>query len=222
MSLATGARDGAVATVAVTVAVGVAIGERVLVFCLVRTGAHLVRSHSRSAPVALYRLRRLATGHGSARARSRGPSWRSHLKRSAQLGLPWRHGRRTRVHTGGRDCRIRGGDADTHLHAVVEVVVARDQDVVLVVLEDETGAFIQAIEVLDRGNDGFGRVVRRNHDSHGQSCAILTVAVLSFGQDQLKRHLLLLSGAGRRPGLGGESGRRPDRRQHCATIRSGR
>lgn len=102
-------------------------------------------------------------------------------------------------------------------HAVVEVVVAGYEDVLGMVLEDEARTFVEAVEVLDGGDDGFCGIVRRDHDSHGK-----TSTILAFWEEQLEGDLLLLSSAWRGPAIGIEGGRWPCWGQHGSLIWSRR
>lgn len=92
------------------------------------------------------------------------------------------------MNTGRRSSRFRRCHTYLYHHVVMEVVIACDQDVLCFILEDEPRALVQTIEVLDSGNDGIGSVVRRDHDSHWK-----TSAILALWEDKFKRDLLLLS-----------------------------
>lgn len=49
---------------------------------------------------------------------------------------------------------------------MLKVLEARDERVAMTVLEDDASALVQTVEVLDGGNDGVGRIMRVDVDSH--------------------------------------------------------
>jgi hypothetical protein len=51
-------------------------------------------------------------------------------------------------------------DTDVYYHAMLEVLVACDQGATVLVLETDTVAVVETIEVLDSGDDGVCRIVR--------------------------------------------------------------
>lgn len=134
----------------------------------------------------------MATAIGSTGCRSGGVLGRAHLQGSSKLGLAWGLGDGAGADTGGSNGWVRGGHVDVDDHAGLKVLVARYEDVFILILEDQAGALVQTIEVLDGGDDGGGVVVGRDHDSHGQ-----TSTVLGLGEDEDKSDLLLLFAARR-------------------------
>lgn len=68
-------------------------------------------------------------------------------------------------------------DTDVDNHVVAKVFVPRDQSIALVILEaDALGASptgVEAIEVLDRRDNGVGRVMGENLHPHGKARTIL-------------------------------------------------
>ena len=64
---------------------------------------------------------------------------------------------------------------DIYYHIVPEVFVSRDQCIALVILEAHAlgSSLVEAVEVLDRGDDRVGGVMREDLDSHRQTCAII-------------------------------------------------
>lgn len=64
-------------------------------------------------------------------------------------------------------------DSNIDNHVMGEILVPRNQGGALVVLEDNTPALIQAIEVLDGCDDGVGCVVREDVDPHRQAGSVM-------------------------------------------------
>lgn len=65
---------------------------------------------------------------------------------------------------------------------VCQVLVLRDQCDTVVVLETNTFPLIQAVKVLDSGDDRISNIVWSDTDSQGKACSVLR----SIGQQKLK------------------------------------
>ena len=95
-----------------------------------------------------------------------GVGWQARREQSRRGRGRGRDGRRAVI---GRDGGLEH-DPDDDGHAIIEVLVAGDQGVGPAVLEgdaaDAAGALVEAVEVLDGGDDGIGRVMGMDVDSH--------------------------------------------------------
>lgn len=80
---------------------------------------------------------------------------------------------------GGRRTRSRGPVSDTNIdnRVVTEVLVPTDDGITLIVLEADAragcGGGIQAVEVLDSGDDGLSGVMRVDLNPHGYPRSVL-------------------------------------------------
>ena len=81
-----------------------------------------------------------------------------------------------------------GDDTNVDSHVIPQVLVPGDQsDSVFVFEADSTGGrFVYAVEILDRGDDGIGCIVRKDLDPHRDS----SLGLGGIIQEQLKRHML--------------------------------
>jgi hypothetical protein len=140
--------------------------------------------------MAAVRLRRKAATRGSARSRTRVARWWAHVNRSSQLGLARR--RCCRTNLAGSRCHswIRSSHTYVDNHVVLEVFKGCNKDASFLVLEADTGTFVQAVEVAHCCDDGIGSIMRRDHDTHGQTSAVL--AVVAFRKEEFKSDMLLL------------------------------
>jgi hypothetical protein len=71
------------------------------------------------------------------------------------------------------------GDPDMDCAVVGEILISSNEYISLVVLEDDTLDFVQAIEILDCGYDGFRGVVWEYLDSHTEASL---AAMCMFGR----------------------------------------
>lgn len=66
---------------------------------------------------------------------------------------------------------------DVDYHVVSEILISRNQSIALFVLETDSlragWARVQAIEILDRSDNGVRGIMRINLDTHGQARAVL-------------------------------------------------
>ena len=91
--------------------------------------------------------------------------WSIHLKWWAKVWSVRRQRQARRSSVRAERWLIRDPDIDSH--AVLEVLIPRDEGVALFVLKADAIAVIQAIEVLDCSNDRVCRIMRVDVDSHG-------------------------------------------------------
>jgi hypothetical protein len=72
---------------------------------------------------------------------------------------------------------------------MLEVLEPRNERGAMAVLEYDSSALVQAIEVLDSSNNGISCIVRVDVDSHGQTSPVLR----GLGEQELKANMLGLN-----------------------------